>query len=195
MKISDKKLLRLINLENKKINLSKKYILSNKVTIIKNSLKDNIFEDFIKLSKSFGTYLHYDNKPYYKFDETSQQEIGFHTDGVSCLDYKKIPKYLFFYVKDWPQNKKGFFKISSIKKIISKIPENYLSILKKNKLQYLNYSGTLQKFNKSKNFKDVVSFEKYCLRKINGNWTLDMFLPLRKMHKDLKWEYKMKFQK
>ena len=41
---------------------------------------------------------------------------------------------------------------------------------------------------------DVISFEKYCLRKINGFWTLDMFLPLKKLHKGLRWEYKMKFK-
>ena len=194
MKIKDKNHLRLIDLEKKKIFCAKKYITENKVTILRNPNKKNLFRDYVDLSLSFGKFLDYNNNPYYKFDESSQQEIGFHTDGVSCLDERKIPRYLFFYVKNWPKGKKGFFKVSSINKIISKIPKNFLKILKQNKLQYLNYGGTLKKFVKSNKKEDIVSFEKYSLKKVNRKWTLDMFLPLKKMHKDLKWEYKMKFE-
>jgi len=93
----------------------------------------------------------------------------------------------------WPKNKAGLFKISSTEKIIQMLPEEYIKILKNNKLQYFNYNGTYKKFIKTNN-KDEVTFKKYCLRKINGHWTLDMFLPLKVITEDIKWEYKMKFE-
>jgi len=193
MIITDKKYLRVIDLKHKKLSSSKKFILSNKISIIKNFSLEDRFVSFVNLSKTFGQTLDYNKKPYFQFNESSQQEIGFHTDGVSCLEYYKIPKYLFFYVEKWPTNNKGFFKVSSTQKIIQMLPKKYLQILKTNKLQYLNYNGTHKKFIKTTN-EDVVSFQKYCLRKVNERWTLDMFLPLEKMSKDVKWEYKMKFE-
>ena len=189
----DSKYLRIIDLNKKNLKLSRKFILSNKVTIIKNFSLNDHFNDYIKLSKSFGKSLNYNNKPYLKFDEASQQAISLHTDGVSCLKYKKIPKYILFYVKRWPKNKAGFFKVSSTKKIIQMLPKKYIQILKSHKLQYLNYNGTHKKFIKINN-QDEVTFQKYCLRKVNGHWTLDMFLPLKVISKDIKWEYKMKFE-
>ena len=69
-------------------------IMSKPCVLIKNAQKENIFNNFITFAKQFGKYLDYDNKPYFSFDEISQQEISYHTDGVSCLDYKRIPKYL-----------------------------------------------------------------------------------------------------
>lgn len=193
-KIKDlNKYLRVIDLNKKNLKFSKKFIFSKKVTIIKNYCLNDHFNDYIKLSKSFGKILNYDNKPYFKFNESSQQVIGFHTDGVSCLDFKKIPKYILFYVKKWPKNKLGFFKVSYTKKIIEMLPKKYVKILKSHKLQYLNYNGTLKKFKKINN-KDEVTFKKYCLRKVNAHWTLDMFLPLKEISKDVKWEYKMKFE-
>ena len=147
------------------------------------------------LLNNLAKYLDYDNKSYFSFDEISQQEISYHTDGVSCLDCKRIPKYLFFYVEKHPQRARGEFKISFIPNIIKKLPEGYLKVLKSQKLQYLNYNGTLKKFIKPKGTKgDVVSFEKYCFRKVNGESTLDMFLPIDKVNKDVGWEYKMKFE-
>ena len=186
--------IRIVNLKKNNILSAKKLIIKNKALILRNPSELNLFNNYCELALSFGKSLDYNNKPYFKFDENSQQEIGFHTDGVSCLDEKKIPKYLFFLVKNWPSGKKGNFKISSTSKIISKLPTNILKILRNNKLQYLNYGGTLKKFRKKINDDDIISFQKYSMKKTNGKWTLDMFLPLKKMHKDLKWEYKMKFE-
>tara|TARA_B100000401_G_C52795170_1_gene715491 strand:+ start:1185 stop:2006 length:822 start_codon:yes stop_codon:yes gene_type:complete len=188
-----KKNLRIIDLKKKNLKISKKFFLSNKIIIIKNFCKKNHFNDFIKLSKSLGNSLDYNGKPYLKFTESSQQAIGLHTDGVSCVKYKKIPKFILFYIENWPKNKEGKFKVSSTKEIIKRLSKNYIKILKENKLEYYNYNGTHKKFIKVNN-KDEITFKKYCLRKINNHWTLDMFLPLKKMTKDIKWEYKMKFE-
>lgn len=149
--------------------------------------------DYIKLSKSLGKLLNYNKKPYLKFDESSQQPIGLHTDGVSCTKYKKIPKFIIFYIDDWPKYKKGNLKVSSTTKIIQMLPKKYIQILKKHKLQYYNYNGT-HKLYKKVNNEDEITFKKYCLRKINGHWTLDMFLPMTRKTNDVKWEYKMKFE-
>ena len=188
-----KNFLRVVDLKQKNLIFAKKFILKNKITLIKNFALKNSFKDYIKLAKSFGKTLDYNNKPYYKFDESSQQPISLHTDGVSCLNYKKIPSYILFYVDSWPKNKKGFFKVSSTKKIIQMLPKKYVQILKNHKLQYLNYAGTHKRFVKINN-EDEVTFKKFCLRKVNGHWTLDMFLPIKKMTKDVKWDYKMQFE-
>lgn len=188
-----KNFLRVVDLKQKNLKFAKKFICKNKITLIKNFALRNSFKDYIKLAKSFGKTLDYNNKPYYKFDESSQQPISLHTDGVSCLNYKKIPSYILFYVDSWPKNKKGFFKVSSTKKIIQMLPKKHVQILKNHKLQYLNYAGTLKRFVKINN-EDEVTFKKFCLRKVNGRWTLDMFLPIKKMTKDVKWEYKMQFE-
>ena len=100
---------------------------------------------------------------------------------------------MLFYIDNWPINKKGFFRVSSTQKIIQNLPKKYIQILKNHKLQYFNYNGTHKRYIKINN-EDKVTFKKYCLRKVNGHWTLDMFLPIRKMSKDIKWEYKMKFE-
>lgn len=187
------KFLRIIDLKKNNLIFSKKFVLNNKITFIKNfSLIDSL-GDCIKLSKSLGKILYYNNKPYLKFDESSQQAIGLHTDGVSCLNYNKIPKYILFYIDNWPKNKKGLFKISSTKKIVKMLPKKYIQILKNHKLKYFNYNGTHKRYIKVNN-KDVVTFKKHCLRKVNGHWTLDMFLPMKTMSKDIKWEYKMQFE-
>lgn len=73
------------------------------------------------------------------------------------------------------------------------LPKKYVQILKNHKLQYLNYAGTHKRFVKINN-EDEVTFKKFCLRKVNSHWTLDMFLPLKKKTKDIKWEYKMQFE-
>ena len=181
--------LKIIDTQNSQLSNFKKTILNNKVNLFLNVTKKNIFEEYINFSKSFGLELKYNKRPYHKFTETSQAEIGLHTDGVSCLKYKKIPKLIFFYVEKWPKNNKGYFKISSIKKLISKMPKKYLKILKEQKLQYLNYFS-----DPKKNLDNQVSFQKKCLRKVNNSWTLDMFLPLKKINKNLRWKYQMKFE-
>lgn len=188
-----KNFIRVVDVKQKKLMSAKKFISKNKITLIKNFCLKNSFKNYINLAKSFGKTLDYNNKPYFKFNESSQQEIGLHTDGVSCLNYKKIPRYIFFYVHSWPKNKKGFFKVSSTKKIIQMLPKKYVQILKNHKLQYLNYAGTNKRFVKINN-EDEVTFKKFCLRKVNGQWTLDIFLPIKKMRKEVKWEYKMQFE-
>lgn len=173
-----------------------KSIIDNSSILIKNVNDNNILDGFIKFSKDFGEYLDYENKPYYLFDGNTQQEIEYHSDGVSCLDENRIPKYLFFYAKSWPQNSGGEFKISYTPNIIKKIPQKYTDILLSQKLQFLNYAGTDKKFIKPAGVRgNVVSFEKYALRKIHGEYKLDLFLPIDKITEDIKWEYLMKFEK
>jgi len=188
--LKNNKYLKITNLHNSSILDYKKKILNNKVNIFVNNKKKNIFKEFIKFSKSFGTELKYNKKPYYKFTETTQRPIGLHTDGVSCLQHKKIPKLIFFYVKKWPENAEGFFQVSSMKKIISKIPKKYMKILKEQNLQYLNYFS-----DPKKNLNNQISFQKKCLRKVNNHLAMDMFLPLKTINKDhSRWKYQMKFE-
>jgi len=186
-----------IDLKNKSLkNLPRKIIYEFPATLIKNTHSKNLLEEFTTLAKSFGDYLDYDNKPYKLFKEDSQQEIEYHSDGVSCLDLKKIPKYLFFFVKLWPDNSGGNFKFSYIPNIVSSLPESIIKVLECQKLQYFNYAGTHIKFIKPKNFKgDIKTFEKYALTKVGSDYKLDLFLPLNEMTEDIKWEYLMKFEK
>ena len=181
--------LNIIDLKGKNLFNIKNLISNKKINLLVNVNKENILKRFINFSKMFGPILKYGNKPYYKFNGISQQEIGLHTDGVSCLVKKKIPKLLFFYVSMWPQNCSGHFKVVSIKKLLSKIPKNFLKILETQDLQYLDYLPQHMKISKNQ-----VSFQKKCLYKVNGNLSLNMFLPLKKNNPNLPWKYKMKFE-
>ena len=191
--IKNNKYLKTIDLKNSDLLSYKKIILKNKVNLFINLKKKNIFKEYINFSKYFGPILEYKNKPYSVFPTISQEEIALHTDGVSCLKYDKIPKLIFFYIKKWPKNENGYFKVVSIKKLISKIPKNYIKILKEQKLQYLNYAKSW----KSKHKKDLnnqINFQKKCLRKVNNHLVLDIFLPLKKNNKNLLWKHKEKFE-
>jgi hypothetical protein len=181
--------LNVIDLKKKNLLNIKNFISNKKINLLVNVDKKKILKKFTNFSKIFGPALKYRNKPYYKFNEISQQQVGLHTDGVSCLVNKKIPKLLFFYVSMWPQNCAGRFKVVSIKKLLSKIPKKYLKILKTQDLQYLDYFPQHRKISKNQ-----VSFQKKCLYKVNGNWSLNMFLPLKKDDPTLPWKYKMKFE-
>ena len=67
--------------------------------LIKGCNPVNLFKKYEKYALKFGKALEYDNKNYRTLAGTSKQaEIEYHTDGVSCLDPLKIPKYLFFLV-------------------------------------------------------------------------------------------------
>jgi len=187
--LKNNKYLNILDTKDLKLSHFKEIVFNNKVNLFLNVNKDNIFKEYINFAKSFGSELKYGNKSYHKFTELSQDEIGLHTDGVSSIKYKKIPKFIFFYVKKWPSKNKGYFKVASIKKLLSKIPKKYLKILKEQKLQYLNYFN-----NTGKNLDNQISFQKKCLRKVKNRWTMDMFLPLKKINKNLKWKYTMKFE-
>lgn len=181
-------LLKTIDVNNKQLLKIKSEISNNKINLLININKTNVLKKFTNFSKFFGKSLKYNNRDYYKFNEMTNNEVGLHTDGVSCLVKKKIPKLLFFYIKKWPQNYKGLFKIVSTKKLIKKIPDTYLKILKDQDLEYFNYYPN--HINKSQN---IVSFKKKCMYKINGSWTLNMFLPIKRINPDINWKYKMKF--
>ena len=185
-----------IDLDNKSIlQYSREKYIEYPSILIKNALVDNLLEDFTSLAKSFGDYLDYENSPYKLFREDTQQEIEYHSDGVSCLNPNRIPKYLFFYAKNWPINNGGNFKISYIPNIVSNLPEGILNILKNQKLQFFNYAGTHKKFIKPKNsIHDILTFEKYALTKVDSEYKLDLFLPINKLTDDIKWEYLMKFE-
>ena len=187
--IKNNKYLNILDVQNLKLSNFKKIVSNNRVNLFLNVNKNNIFKEYINFAKSFGSELKYGKKSYHKFTEISQAEIGLHTDGVSCLKYNKIPKLIFFYVKKWPSKSKGYFKVASIKKLLSIIPKKNLKILKEQKLQYLNYFN-----NSKKNLDNEVSFQKKCLRRVKNRWTLDMFLPLKKISKNLRWQYQMKFE-
>ena len=185
-----------IDLKNKSLlSLSKDNLIESPSVLIKNARNKNLFAEFISIAKSFGDYLDYDNKPYKLFDEDSKQEIEYHSDGVSCIDLKRIPKLLFFFAKSWPINLGGNFKFSYTPNIVSLLPSSIIHLMKNQKLQFFNYAGTHSKFIKPKNLDgDVMVFEKHALSKVDGEYKIDLFLPLDKITSDIKWDYLMKFE-
>ena len=158
--------------------------------LIKGCNPDNLLKKYEKYALKFGKALEYDNKNYRTLAGTSKQaEIEYHTDGVSCLDPLKIPKFLFFLAEDWPVNEGGEFKLSYMPKMLEKLPPYILEILEKQKLQFFNYFAEHSKLDY-----EIVSFQKRVLEYIGKEKILSIFLPIDDINiPNLPWKYKMKF--
>lgn len=150
----------------------------------------DLFQKYEKYALKFGKALEYNNNNYRTLAGTSKQaEIEYHTDGVSCLDPLKIPKFLFFLVEDWPLNEGGEFKLSYMPKMLEKLPPHTLEILEKQYLQFFNYFEEHTKLDY-----EIVSFQKKVLEFIGKEKILSIFLPIDDINiPNLTWNYKMKF--
>ncbi len=157
--------------------------------LIRGADKGNVLAAYEELALRCGQALEYEGKSTFTLSGSShQREVEYHTDGVSCLEAWKMPKYLFFFVEKWPTGYGGNFKVSHIPTVLKKMPAAYLKIMREQKLQYFNY------YEEHLNLKqDIVSFEKFALKKIGSTEILDMFLPIDEGTPDLRWKYKMKF--
>lgn len=161
-----------------------------KALLIRGCSSQNLLKNYEKYSLKFGEALEYNNKNYKTLSGINKQaEIEYHTDGVSCLDPFKVPKFLFFLVENWPINEGGDFKLSYIPKMLNKLPTFILDVLEKQKLQFFNYFEEHAKLDY-----EYISFEKKTLEIIGKEKILSIFLPIDDTNiPNLPWKYKMKF--
>ena len=132
----------------------------------------NKIEDLVNFTKKFGRVFKYGKNSHISFKEVSI-ENEMHYDGISARHKKKIPNYLFFYVKNISEiNKKmrnkGEFKLLNSSKCINDIPQKLLRILKVKNLEFYECPT----FYKPNVKPDELSFKNKIIKKINGKLNL-----------------------
>ena len=99
-----------IDLNNEKLSTKSLELLSEvkaKKALLINNVKIDNLKELEKFSQMFGKLLNYGKKNYVEFKEVSL-ENELHYDGLSSKSKKKVPKYIFFYIKNvhYTKNKK-----------------------------------------------------------------------------------------
>lgn len=74
-------------------------ILKTKKALLVNNVQIKNLKELEKFSKMFGKILNYGKKNYVEFKEVSL-ENELHYDGLSSKNKKKVPKYIFFFIKN-----------------------------------------------------------------------------------------------
>ena len=74
-------------------------ILKTKKALLINNVQIKNLKELEKFSKMFGKLLNYGKKNYVEFKEVSL-ENELHYDGLSSKNKKKVPKYIFFFIKN-----------------------------------------------------------------------------------------------
>ena len=142
--------------------------LRNKKAFLVRDIKINDIQELEKFSQKFGKILDYGQKNYIEFREVSV-ENELHYDGLSQKSKKRMPKYIFFWVKKTHRNSKkkinkGRFQLLNSFLAAQDLPPDLRKKLRKKTLKFYGAKTYFKPRIKS----DEFSFEQPFFGKINN---------------------------